>query len=68
MSCDCTVKGKLFAVHKAFITMLKEIGFEFEKVAYRSTSYGMGQYAYKFRADYNENADRKKDGVLFFRK
>lgn len=65
---DCTVKGKLFAVHKAFITMLKEIGFEFEKVAYRSTSYGMGQYAYKFRADYNENADRKKDGVLFFRK
>lgn len=65
---DCTVKGKLFAVHKAFITMLKEIGFKFEKVAYRSTSYGMGQYAYKFRADYNENEDRKKDGVIFFRK
>jgi hypothetical protein len=48
--------------------MLKEIGFEFEKVAYRSTSYGMGQYAYKFRADYNENEGRKKDGVLYFRK
>lgn len=65
---DCTIKGKLFQVHKAFITMLQEIGFEFEKIAYRSTAYGIGKYAYKFRADYNENEDKKKDGVLFFKK
>ena len=26
--------------------MLEEIGFTTEKIAYRSTSYGIGQYAY----------------------
>lgn len=65
---DCTIKGKLFEVHKTFITMLEEMGFELDKIAYRSTFYGIGQYAYKFRADYNEDANRKKDGVLFFKK
>lgn len=65
---DCTIQGKLFEVHKTFISMLQKIGFKFEKVAYRSTLYGIGQYAYKFRADYNENENRKKDGVLFFKK
>lgn len=65
---DCTVKGKLFEVHKTFITMLEEMGFELDKIAYRSTFYGIGQYAYKFRADYNEDTNRKKDGVLFFKK
>ena len=65
---DCTVKGKLFEVHKTFITMLEKMGFELDKIAYRSTAYGIGQYAYKFRADYNEDANRKKDGVLFFKK
>lgn len=65
---DCTVNGRLFEVHKTFITMLEEMGFVLDKIAYRSTSYGIGQYAYKFRADYNEDANRKKDGVLFFNK
>lgn len=65
---DCTVKEKLFEVHKTFITMLEEIGFCTEKIAYRSTAYGIGQYAYRHRADYNEDANRKKDGVLFLYK
>lgn len=65
---DCTVNGKLFEVHKTFISMLEEMGFKLDKIAYRSTAYGIGQYAYKFRADYNEAANRKKDGVLFFKK
>ena len=65
---DCTLQGKLFEVHKAFIAMLEEIGFTTDKVAYRSTAYGIGQYAYRHRADYNEDANRKKDGVLFFKK
>ncbi|MCR4913466.1 MAG: site-specific DNA-methyltransferase [Lactobacillus sp.] len=65
---DCTLQKKLFAVHKTFVSMLEEIGFITEKIAYRSTSYGIGQYAYKHRADYSEYKDRKQDGVLFFRK
>lgn len=65
---DCTLQDNLFEVHKAFITMLEKIGFTTDKIAYRSTSYGIGQYAYRHRADYNEDAERKKDGVLFFRK
>ena len=63
---DCTVKGELFSVHKAFITMMEEIGFKIAKLAYRSTSYGMGRYAYSFRADYSENENSKQDAILFF--
>jgi hypothetical protein len=37
-------------------------------LAYRSTSYGMGRYAYSFRADYSENNNSKQDAVLFFKK
>ena len=65
---DCTLKEKLFEVHKTFISMLEKIGFITEKIAYRSTFYGTGQYAYKYRAGYNENKNTKKDGVLFFKK
>ena len=65
---DCTVQEKLFEVHKAFIAMLEDIGFITDKIAYRSTAYGIGQYAYRHRADYNEDMNRKKDGVLFFKK
>lgn len=65
---DCTLQDNLFEVHKTFISMLEEIGFITDKIAYRSTAYGIGQYAYRHRADYNEDANRKKDGVLFFKK
>jgi DNA methylase. len=65
---DCTLQTNLFEVHKTFISLLEKIGFITDKISYRSTSYGIGQYAYRYRADYNENADRKKDGVLFFKK
>lgn len=65
---DCTVKGELFSVHKSFITMMQEIGFRLVKLAYRSTSYGMGRYAYSFRADYSENENSKQDAILFFEK
>ena len=65
---DCTVKGELFSIHKAFITMMEEIGFRIVKLAYRSTSYGMGRYAYSFRADYSENENSKQDAILFFEK
>ena len=65
---DCTVKNELFSVHKAFITIMQEIGFQLVKLAYRSTSYGMGRYAYRFRADYSENENSKQDAILFFKK
>ena len=65
---DCTLKENLFEVHKTFISMLEKIGFITEKIAYRSTFYGTGQYAYKYRAGYNEDKNKKKDGVLFFKK
>lgn len=65
---DCTVKGELFSVHKVFISMMEELGFTLTKLAYRSTSYGMGRYAYSFRADYSENENSKQDAILFFKK
>jgi len=65
---DCTVKKELFSVHKSFITMMQEIGFQLVKLVYRSTSYGMGRYAYSFRADYSENENSKQDAILFFKK
>lgn len=65
---DCTVKKELFSVHKSFITMMNEIGFTLEKLAYRSTAYGVGRYAYNFRADYSENENSKQDAILFFKK
>lgn len=65
---DCTLQKRLFAVHKTFISMLENIGFITEKIAYRSTSYGIGQYAYKYRADYSKFSDKKQDCVLFFKK
>lgn len=65
---DCTLQENLFEVHKTFIHMLEDIGFVTDKIAYRSTAYGIGQYAYRHRADYNEGTSKKKDGVLFFKK
>ena len=65
---DCTVKKELFSVHKSFITMMQELGFSLEKMAYRSTAYGTGRYAYNFRADYSEKKDSKQDAILFFKK
>lgn len=65
---DCTVKGKLLSIHKAFITMMQELGFSLEKMAYRSTNYGMGKYAYNFCADYSEDKDSKQDAILSYQK
>lgn len=65
---DCTIKNHLFPVHKAFIPLMEAIGFETEKIVYRSTAYGMGKYAYRLRADYDGSQGGKKDAILFFKK
>lgn len=66
---DCTVKGGiLLRTHKIIAKICEEIGFKLEEVIYRSTHYGLGKYAYSFRADYHGEEDTKKDGILILRK
>ncbi len=65
---DCTVKKQLFKVHQVFIRLMEDIGFNVEKIVYRSTHYGLGKYAYDFRADYHNDDEGKKDAIIFFRK
>lgn len=65
---DCTINQQLFSVHKMLIKAMEDIGFCTERITYRSTAYGMGRYAYKHRADYNDKDDGKKDAIIFFRK
>ena len=50
---DCTINKQLFSVHK---------------ITYRSTAYGMGRYAYRHKADYNEKENGKKDAIIYFKK
>lgn len=65
---DATMKGELIPVHKIVAEMGVDIGFKLEKILYRTTSYGVGKYAYRHRADYHNDKNGKKDGVLIFRK
>ena len=65
---DCTIKKRLFSVHKMLIKAMEDIGYTVDKITYRSTAYGMGRYAYRHRADYNDKADGKKDAIIFFKK
>lgn len=65
---DCTINKELFSVHKIFIKCAEKIGFKVDKVVYRTTSYGLGKYAYKHKAGYNESENGKKDAILFLRK
>ncbi len=65
---DCTINKSLFSVHKMLIKAMESIGYTVEKITYRSTAYGMGRYAYRHRADYNDKDDGKKDAIIFFKK
>lgn len=65
---DCTINKELFSVHKMLIKAMESIGYTAEKITYRSTAYGMGRYAYRHRADYNDKDDGKKDAIIFFKK
>ena len=65
---DCTIKKELFSVHKMFIHGIENIGFVVERVTYRSTAYGVGRYAYRFKADYTDKEDGKQDAIIFFKK
>ena len=65
---DCTINKELFSVHKMLIKAMEEIGYTVDKITYRSTAYGMGKYAYKHRADYNDKDGGKQDAIIFFKK
>ena len=64
---DCTRNKKLIPVLDRTIEVVEEIGYETVQVNYRTTHYGLGKYAYRHRANYHGDAE-KKDGILVFRK
>lgn len=64
---DCTVNKKLEPVLQKTAEICEQIGYTLEKVNLRTTHYGLGKYAYNFRADYHGDAE-KRDGILILRK
>lgn len=65
---DCTRKGELIPVLKNTQKIIEEIGYKTIMLNYRTTHYGLGKYAYKHRADYHDDINGKKDGILIFQK
>lgn len=64
---DCTRNGKLIPVLEKTIEIAEKIGYMPHEYNYRTTHYGLGKYAYRHRADYHGDAD-KKDGILIFKR
>lgn len=64
---DCTVRGQLVRVHVLVAMICQAIGYELERVIYRTTHFGIGKYAYRDRADYHEEDGGKRDAVLVLR-
>ena len=61
---DATIRGELEPVHQKCMAQMKAAGFEPSEVWFRTTHYGIGKYAYRDRADYHGDAE-KRDAVLF---
>jgi hypothetical protein len=60
---DATLRKELIPVHKRILELLPNCGFQPVEILYRTTHYGIGKYAYRTRADYHGEAE-KKDGVI----
>jgi hypothetical protein len=65
---DCTRLGKLIPVIDKTIEIVKGIGYKLHELNYRTTHYGLGKYAYKHRADYHGEIEKKKDAIIIFKK
>lgn len=65
---DCTRHGKLMPVLDRTIDIVKSTGYKLEEINYRTTHYGLGKYAYNHRADYHGDKEKKKDGIIIFKK
>lgn len=64
---DCTRNGHLVPVIDETADIIQQIGYTPSEYNYRTTHYGLGKYAYKHRADYHGNAE-KRDAILVFTK
>jgi len=62
---DCTRSGKLIPVIDRTIELTKDVGYKLMEVNYRTTHYGLGKYAYKDRADYHGETE-KRDAIIVF--
>jgi hypothetical protein len=62
---DATIRGNLESVHVRVWEMLKQLGLSPVEIWYRTTHYGIGKYAYRHRADYHGDAE-KRDAVIVF--
>lgn len=64
---DCTRNRVLEPVIENSISLIEKIGYRLTERNYRTTHYGLGKYAYDFRADYHGDAE-KRDGIFIFEK
>ena len=62
---DATIRGELEPVHRVFWQSLSDLLDPIE-IWFRTTHYGIGKYAYRDRADYHGEAE-KRDAIMFFR-
>jgi hypothetical protein len=62
---DATIRRRVERVHVRCWEILAKIGLRPVGVWYRTTHYGIGKYAYRHRADYHGDAE-KRDAILFF--
>jgi hypothetical protein len=63
---DCTMRKKLVPVHRLLTERMNAASFELRETIFRTTHYGIGKYAYDFRADYHGEDAEKKDAILVF--
>ncbi|CAN1487542.1 hypothetical protein MCETALH18_00113 [Methylophilaceae bacterium] len=64
---DCTRNGELINVLERTVKIVESIGYKTYQINNRTTHYGLGKYAYKHRANYHGDSE-KKEGILIFRK
>ncbi|MGE0667776.1 MAG: DNA methyltransferase [Sphingomonadales bacterium] len=62
---DCTRHRVLEPVIEKAIRIVSDAGYRLLERNYRTTHYGLGKYAYDFRAGYH-GASQKRDGVFIF--
>lgn len=64
---DCTRNGELIDVLGRTIQIVTKLGYTPHQFNYRTTHFGLGKYAYRHRADYHGDAE-KRDGILVFKR
>ncbi len=65
---DAAIRKILVPVHKIAAQLDAHVGFTLEEIVYRTTHYGVGNYAHSDRAGYHRDGNEKRDGELILRK